>query len=89
MLFTSWDRINIPAVPPGLAHTRPLIAYQHMPAFLHGDANSGAHTAENPGSDCPRKSIGLPLFCRDHTIRGSLKEAFDSLLTLPQRFKKL
>ena len=82
-----WDRMENPAVPPGLTHRlRPLCAYQHTLTFDNGAPRSGAYTQGIPLSGCPRKSIGPILFCRDYSTRGSLGEKVDGLLTLPQRF---
>lgn len=44
-----WDRMENPAVPPGLTHRlRPLRAYQHTLTFGNGASRSGAHTQECP-----------------------------------------
>ena len=56
-------------------------------ADLVDGGSAPAHILGSPLSDCPRKSIGLMLFCCARTTGSSLKEKEISLLTLPQRFR--
>ena len=85
--------IKIPAVPPGLAcsKTHPLTHTHDMPAFVHGEPCSGAHTPPPPGgvSGCPRKSIRFRAFRRPSSAGGSLEKRGRNVLTLPQRFSAL
>ena len=54
--------------------TRPLNAYHHTPAFVHGELYSGSDTGGFPLSPRPQKSIQLCFLCRASTIRSSLQE---------------
>ena len=51
--------------------TRPLNAYHHTPAFVHGAPFSVSHTRYNLSAR-PQESIQLHIAVRDPTIRGSL-----------------
>ena len=83
------DNISCGATRLDAPEARPLTAYQHMPAFDYGEPAPSHILRDPPVSDCPRKSIGLMLFCCPHTTGSSLKEKEISLLTLPQRFASI
>ena len=62
------------------------IAHNHVHHFANGDATPACLPEILPGSARPRKPIRLSSFCRDPTIRSSLKVGIPRLLTLSQRF---
>jgi hypothetical protein len=70
--------------------THPLFAYQHTLAFINGDTGPGAHTQVfKPFPFALRSPFGICAFRCPHTVGSSLKEAFQSLLTLLHRFGRI
>jgi hypothetical protein len=88
-LLLGQDLYN-PAVPPGLTRpARPLNAYHHTQALVHGAPPPSRILRDGPVSARPQKSIRSGVLRRHLSAGGSLEKSKRDLLTLLQRFKAI